>query len=77
MTSPETRRGIWGLENRKAKKVEKQQNKGGGAYLTASRGAPEAGEQRRQPDLASLVHVAAARPSPPSPSSIPITGHRR
>jgi hypothetical protein len=30
------------LEKRKAKKVEKQQNKGGGADLMASRGAPEA-----------------------------------
>jgi hypothetical protein len=76
-TSMETRRGRGGLEKRKAKKVEKQQNKGGGADLMASRGAEEAGEQRRQPDLAPLARVAATRPSPPSPSSIPITGHRR
>ena len=61
ITSPETRRGRKGLENRKAKKVEKQPNKGGGADLTVSRGAPEAGKQRRQPVLA---HVTAAQPSP-------------
>ena len=40
------------MEKRKAKKVEKQQNKeremGIGVDLTASGGAPEASEQRRQ-----------------------------
>jgi hypothetical protein len=41
-TSPETRRERWGLEKRKAKKVEKQQNKRGGADLTPSRGDEEA-----------------------------------
>jgi hypothetical protein len=45
------------LEKRKAKKVEKQQNMGEGANLTTSRGAEEAGEQRRQPDLAPLACV--------------------
>jgi hypothetical protein len=59
-TSPKTRRGRGGLKKRKVKKVEKQQNKGGGADLTASREAPEAGEQRRQPDLAPLVRVPTA-----------------
>jgi hypothetical protein len=48
------------LEKRKAKKVEKKQNKGGGEDLTPSKGAEEAGEQRRPLDLASLAHVATA-----------------
>ena len=61
MTLLETRRGREGLENGKAKKVEKQQTKGEGADLTVSRGAPKAGEQRRQ-----LVRarVTATQPSP-------------
>jgi hypothetical protein len=59
------------------KKVEKKQNKGGGADITVSRGAEEAGKQRRPPDLAPLARVATARPSPPSPSSIPINGNKR
>jgi hypothetical protein len=51
-TSPETRRGRWGLEKRKAKKVEKQHNKRGVADLTTSRGDEEA----------PLARIAGSRP---------------
>jgi hypothetical protein len=66
------------LENRKPKKVEKQQNKRGEADMTRSRGDEEATEQRTRPGTADFRRrLAASRPSPPSPSSIPFTGHRR
>jgi len=57
----------WGLEKRKAKKVEKQQNKGRGSKSDGEQRST--GDQRveeaRQQDLA---RVTTAQPSPPSPS---------
>jgi len=48
MTSPESRRRRWGLEKRKAKKVDKQQNKG--------RASRSDGEQRSTGDRRAEEH---------------------